>query len=156
MKVFSSKDDTRSVVAWGPTASVKVIVPALEGVIDDTWLLTGFQVGAREIVDVRQCFNDVSYIYALGNDQSSCAITLIFTIFIGMKECQGVSMTSSIASGLDAYVESRISQKTSPLSITIGSFSRMGWVVGIDIGQVDPKKGTCVGTVSFIMELGHR
>ena len=154
MRVFSSSGDTRSVVAWGPTASVNVRVAALGGVIDNTWLLTGFQIGAREIVDVRQCFNDVSYIYALGNDQSSCAITLVFTVFIGTKNCSGASMTSSIGSGLGAYVKSRISKKTSPSSITIGSFSKMGWLVGVDIGQPDPAKGTCVGTVSFIMELG--
>ena len=151
MKIFSS--DSGTVEAWGPTASVDVKVSALGSVINDSWLLVNFAVGAREITDIRQCFDDVSYIYALGNNQAQCAITLTFVIFIGKKLCKGTNNTAAIEAGLSAYVNSRISKKTSPSTITIGNFSRMGWLTGIDIGNLDAAKGVCYGTAHFNMEL---
>ena len=145
------------VEAWGPAVSVDVKASALGGVVDDSWILVNFAIGAREIVDIRQCFDDVSYIYALGNNQSQCAITLTFAIFIGARNCLGMNMgynnTSAIKSGLSAYVNSRISKKTTPSTITLGKFSRMGWLTGLDIGNLDASKGICYGTAHFIMEL---
>ena len=151
MKVFSS--DSRGVEAWGPTASVDVKVDALGGVVDNSWILVNFAVGAREIVDVRQCFDDMSFIYALGNNQSNCQISLTFAILIGTKFCKGNNNTAAIEAGLSAYVSNRISQKTSAGKISIGNFSRMGWLTGIDIGNADVNKGVCYGTVHFLMEL---
>jgi hypothetical protein len=151
MKIFSS--DSRSIEAWGPTASVDVRAKALGDVVDDSWILVNFSIGAREITDVRQCFNDVSYIYALGNNQSQCTMSLTFAILIGRKKCKGSNRTSAIESGLSAYVNSRISKKTSPSPVTIGNFSRMGWLTGIDIGNLDVSKGICQGTAHFIIEL---
>lgn len=151
MKIFSS--DSRAIEAWGPTASVEVKASALGDVVDDTWILVNFFVGAREITDIRQCFNDVSYIYALGNNQGQCAMSLTFAILIGKKSYNESDSTSAIKNGLSAYVASRISKKTSPSPVTIGNFSRMGWLTGIDIGNLDASKGICYGTAHFIMEL---
>ena len=150
MQVFSSKS---TVEVWGPTASVDVRIKSLGSFINNTWLLTNLQVEAREIVDVRQCFNEVSYIYALGNDQSQCAMVLTFAILIGRKNCGGASNLKALKEGIDAYVDARISRKTKPTTITIGDFSRKGWVTGIDIGSLDPSRGICYGTINFIMEL---
>ena len=108
MKVFSS--DSRTVEMWGPTASVKVLSGALKNTDSEDWLLTNFAIGAKEIVDVRQCFDDVSYIYAMGNNQSECEITMVFAIFIGRKNCKGKSNLEALKRGMDAYVERRISQ----------------------------------------------
>ena len=155
MKIFSS--NTGTIEAWGPTASVDVKASALEGVVDNTWILVNFSIGAREITDIRQCFDDVSYIYALGNNQGQCAMSLTFAILIGLENCKGSENgnTAAIENGLSAYIKSRIStdegQKPSP--ITIGGFSRMGWLTGIDIGNLDAAKGICYGTAHFIMEL---
>lgn len=151
MKVFSS--DTKSVEVWGPTASVDVKISAMSGVINNTWLLTNLNFGAREIVDVRQCFNDVSVIYALGNNQGQCQMTLTFVILIGRKNCKGVSNTSALHNGVRQYVQNRISQKTTPSTIAIGSFAGSGWLTGIDIGNVDAEKGICYGTVHFIVQI---
>ena len=151
MKIFSSI--TGTIDAWGPTASVDVKASALEGVVDNTWILVNFSIGAREITDIRQCFDDVSYIYALGNNQGQCAMSLTFAILIGKKNCKGSNGTSAIESGLSAYVDSRISKNTSPSPVTIGNFSRMGWPTGMDIGNLDPLMGICYGTAHFIMEL---
>ena len=151
MVVFSS--DSKGVVAWGPTAAVTVKVDALGGIIDNTWILVNFSIGAKEIVDVRQCFDDMSFIYALGNNQSSCQISMTFAVLIGKKSCKGNNNTSSIEYGLRAYERSRISKKTTPGKITIGKFSRMGWLTGIDIGNLDAARGICYGTVNFIMDL---
>lgn len=151
MIVFSS--DSRGLDVWGPTASVDVKVDALGGIVDNSWILVNFSVGAREIVDVRQCFDDMSFIYALGNNQSNCQISLTFAIFIGRNSCKGNDNMSAIASGLESYVSSRISHKISAQNISIGGFSRMGWLTGIDIGNADVGKGICYGTVHFMMEL---
>lgn len=150
MTVFGS-DKSRGVKIWGPTAGVEVRVDALGSVVDKTWVLESVSVGAREIVDVRQCFNDVSFIYALGNSQANCAINLTFVIYIG--KCSGGDGTQSITDGLKQYVGSRISKSTDPKLISIGKFSRMGWLTGVEVGQAEPAKGVCRGTVSFIMEL---
>lgn len=151
MKVFSSY--SRGVEAWGPTASVDVKVDALGGVVETSWILVNFSVGAREIVDVRQCFNDMSFIYALGNNQSACQISLTFAILIGRRNCFLTNNTSAIGSGMSSYVRNRISQRISAGKISIGNFSRMGWLTGIDIGNLDADKGVCYGTVHFLMEL---
>ena len=151
MKVFSS--DSKGVEAWGPTAAVDVKVDALGGVVENSWILVNFAVGAREIVDVRQCFDDMSFIYALGNNQSSCQISLTFAILIGTMSCKGSNNTEAIDSGLSAYMSKRISQNTSAGKISIGNFSRMGWLTGIDVGNADANKGVCYGTVHFLMEL---
>jgi len=151
MQVFSK--DSRGVEAWGPTASVNVKADALGGIVDNTWILVNFALGAREIVDIRQCFDDVSFLYALGNNQSSCQISLTFAILIGKKWCKGDNNTSAIEEGLDAYVKSRVSQRKDAGKIQIGKFSRMGYLIGIDIGNADPMRGVCYGTVHFNMEL---
>ena len=151
MQVFSK--DSRGVEVWGPTASVNVKADALGGIVDNTWILVNFAVGAREIVDIRQCFDDVSFLYALGNNQSSCQISLTFAILIGKKWCKGDNNTSAIEEGLDAYVKSRVSQRKNAGKIQIGKFSRMGYLIGIDIGNADPMRGVCYGTVHFNMEL---
>lgn len=151
MKVFSA--DTDSIEVWGPTASVDVSISALGSIVNNTWLLVNLSAGAREIVDVRQCFNDVSVIYALGNNQGQCVLTLTFAIFIGRKNCTGGDNTAALKSGFGQYVSNRISKKTTPSAITIGNFSRMGWLTGIDVGNLDAEKGICYGTVHFIMEL---
>lgn len=153
MKIFQISGDNRATEMWGPTAGVVVKVDALGSSVDADWLLSNARVGAKEIVDVRQCFNDVSYIYALGNDQGQCAIVLNFVIFIGTKSCRGQHNTKAIADGLKKYVSNRISQKTSAQNITIGNFSTKGWLTSIDIGQFDASRGTCGGTLSFIMQL---
>ena len=151
MLVFSS--DSRGIEAWGPTASVEVVVDALERLIDNTWVLTNFSIGAREIVDIRQCFHDVSFLYALGNNQSACQITLTFAIFIGRMACKGEAFTHAIKDGLDKYVEKRVSEKKAACKIGIGDFARMGYLVSIDIGNADVEKGICTGTLTFNMEL---
>ena len=151
MKVFSA--DTDSIEVWGPTASVDVSISALGSIVNNTWLLVNLSAGAREIVDVRQCFNDVSVIYALGNNQGQCVLTLTFAIFIGRKNCKGGDNTEALKSGFGQYVSNRISKKTTPSAITIGNVSRMGWLTGIDVGNLDAEKGVCYGTVHFIMEL---
>lgn len=157
MKIFSS--DSRAIEVWGPTALVDVRIPALGGVVNDSWMLVNLAIGAREIVDIRQCFNDVSIIYALGNNQQQCNISLTFAIFVGRKNCIGNGNNmAAIQSGIDAYKNNRIStsQGMNPSTITIGSFSCSGWLNGIDVGNLDAEKGICYGTVYFIMELGKR
>ena len=153
MKVFSAYTD--SIEVWGPTASVDVVIEVLEDIVNNDWLLVNLSAGAREIVDVRQCFNDVSVIYALGNNQGQCVMTLTFAIFIGQKNCISVenSNTVALAKGFEKYASKRISKNPQRSSITIGSFSRYGWLTGVDIGNLDAEKGICYGTVHFIMEL---
>lgn len=151
MKIFSS--DSRGIEAWGPTASVDVKCSALGGIVDDSWILVNFSIGAQEIVDIRQCFSDVSFLYALGNNQSACQMTLTFAILIGKKQCMDHNNTSAIQKGLEAYVNSRISKNISGGTVSIGNFSRRGWLIGIDIGSVDASRGVCYGTVKFNMEL---
>lgn len=153
MEVFSSKEDTRSIDVWGPTVGVTVEIQPLSDILDDTWMLYNLSVGAREITDIRQCFNDVSFIYALGNNQTNCSMTLEFMVFVGRKSCKGDDHTNAIGDGLDAYTNYRISAHTDPTQITIGSFSRWGWITGIDIGGVDPKRGICRGRIYLNIQL---
>lgn len=153
MDIFGSSG--KSVVAWGPAASTTVEVSSLEGVVNDSWVLSGVNIGAKEIVDIRQCFNDISYIYALGNDQGKCVFLLTFIVFLGRKNCTGGDDNfQAIKQGIDAYKSNRISQNTEPKTVTIGTFSCQGWLTGIDIGQTDPSTDTCQGVLSFIMQLG--
>lgn len=154
MDVFTIGGKTKPVKVWGPTASVNIEVPALGSVVGNSWVLEGMQVGAKEIVDIRQCFNDVSYIYALGNDQSRCSITLSFVVFIGTEDCKGNNNMSAIKAGLEAYKNSRISKTPTVTHLGIGGFATKGWLIGIDIGQLDAERGLCHGVATFIMQLG--
>lgn len=145
--IFSAS--SKGVEVWGGTAPIKVDVPQLTLAGTD-YVLADAQISAREIVDVRQCFNDVSYIYALGNDQSQCAMTLkLLAFFI---DCN-VDNTGDILLGLKEYSISRISENTSAQTITIGNLSVDGWLVGIDIGNFDVERGYCVVNAHFIIKL---
>lgn len=156
MDVFSIGGRSKPVKVWGPIASVSVKAGGLGSIGGNgsDWLLEGVQVGAKEIVDVRQCFNDVSYIYALGNNQSSCVMSLSFMVFIGTKNCFGDNNTDAIMEGIREYKNSRISQNTSPVVVSIGNFSKKGWLIGIDIGAMDPGKAVCHGVATYMMQLG--
>lgn len=132
---------------------MNVSIGALGSIVDDTWILTGISAGMKEIADVRQCFNDVSYIYALGNNQGSCLMDLTFAVFIGRRECRGGDNTSAMNDGMAAYLKSRISKQPEGSTITIGGLSGRGWLTGLDIGGLDPAKGVCEGVVHFIIEL---
>lgn len=149
MKVFSAEAEAS---VWGPIASIVPNISALGSEVNDSWLLEGLRIGAEEITDVRQCFNDIAYIYALGNNQSNCRITLMFVIMAGTRNCMGSDNFSTIDDGLGNYRDSRISTMTKS-TITIGGMSRTGWLTGIDIGDLDPLTGVCHGVVNFIMEL---
>jgi len=153
MEVFKIGESSKPVLVWGPIASLSMKVDGVEGMVSNDWILVGMQVGAKEIADVRQCFNDVSYIYALGNDQGRCGISLSFMVFIGTKNCNGTDNMKTIKHGMEYYKDNRISRKTSASNISIGGFSTKGWLVGIDIGQADAEHGTCQGMLSFIMQL---
>ena len=151
MQIFSS--NSKGIVTWGPTASVNVSIGALGSIVDDTWILVGLSMGMKEITDVRQCFDDVSYIYALGNDQGNCVMELSFAVFIGRRECQGGDNTSAMNDGIAAYLKSRISKNPEGSTITIGGLSGKGWLTGLNMGGLDPERGICRGTVQFIIEL---
>lgn len=153
MTVFDIGTSNKPVKVWGPTVSVKVKMGDTGDLGSSGWFLTGMQIGAQEIVDVRQCFNDVSYIYALGNDQSKCAISMSFMVFIGTKECKGNDNLKALKYGINLYKKKRISQDKSPRTLTIGGFSTKGWLIGLDFGQVDAETGVCHGTFEFIMQL---
>lgn len=153
MDVFSIGGESKPVKVWGPTASVQPKIHALGELVGDDWLVEGVQVGAKEIVDVRQCFNDVSYIYALGNDQSRCSLSVQFIVFVGTKDCKGKENMEAISNGIVQYKNRRISQAPTPGPIGIGGFSVMGWLIGIDIGSMDAGKGVCHGVATFIMQL---
>ena len=154
MLVFSS--DSRGIEAWGPTASVQVKVDALGGLVDDSWILVDFSLGAKEIVDIRQCFNEVVFMYALGHNQSQCAMSMRFAVMIGRRKCKGKENLSALNAGLRQYVTNRISQKTEAQSITIGGLSGSGWLTGINIGGVDASKGICYATVEFLIRIASQ
>ena len=151
MTIFTS--DSRGIEAWGPTASVSVKVSALGSIVDNSWILVNFALGAREIVDVRQCFNEVAYIYALGHNQGACQMTMTFAVLIGSKKCSGRNNTSALKDGLRQYVLNRISKKTKAGTIAIGNFAGSGWLTGIDMGNVDANKGVCYATVNFLIRI---
>lgn len=154
MRIFSK--DSRSVEAWGPTASVVVKCKALENVVDKTWILVNFAIGATEITDVRQCFGDVSFIYALGNNQAQCRMTMTFLVLIGTKRCRGKNNTSAITAGFRSYCLNRISKKPVAQPISIGNFAGTGWLDGIQVGNVDAQMGICYATVSFIVRIANK
>lgn len=154
MDVFSIGGTSKPVKIWGPTASVRPKIHALGALVGDDWLVEGVQIGAKEIVDVRQCFNDVSYIYALGNDQGRCSLSVQFVVFVGTKFCSFTDNMGAISRGIVQYKNRRISQAPTPGTIVIGGFSAMGWLIGIDIGSMDAEKGVCHGVATFMMQLG--
>ena len=152
MDVFGANGS--NITVWAPPSGVAVSMPFLGGIVGDTWLVTGLQIGAKEITDIRQCFNDVSYVYALGNDQRQCIMSVSFVVMIGKKECKDGDPLASIKDGLEAYGGTRISQMPNGGVISIGGLSRYCYLVGIDISQVDASKGICAGNAQFIMKLG--
>ena len=128
-------------------------VAALGNVVDDTWILVNFSLGAREIVDVRQCFNEVAFIFALGHNQSECRMSMTFAVMIGRRRCKGQNNTAALHAGLRQYVLNRISKKTDAQTIAIGNFAGSGWLTGINIGNVDADKGICYATVDFLIRI---
>lgn len=152
MNVFSANQS--SVEVWAPPSGVSVSIDGF-GEVGYSWFVSNVTVNAREITDIRQCFNDVSYIYALGNDQRQCNISVSFVVMIGSYKCFGSDALENIDSGLLSYEQNRISQNPVASYITIGGLARRGWLVGIDVTNVDASKGICSATASFIMDLSY-
>ena len=150
MEVFTS--NSRPHTVWGPLAAINVSSFALDGLIGagKPWVLVDFKANAKEIVDVVQCFNDAAFIYALGNDQQRCLISMTFLVFI--SKCED-DKTDTLQQGMEKYKSNRISQHTSAGEISIGNFARKGWLIGIDIGNADPQRSACYATVNFMMKL---
>lgn len=155
--IFGQGYDNKQIHVWGPTATVETRIEALSNIEDsDNWALVGMQAGATEIVDVRQCFNDEAYLYAMGNDLGQCRITLLFAVFLSGPECDEKESLKALKDGIDDYVDNRISKRPKRTSITIGELALYGWLSGLNVGSMDPERGVCSVAVTFIWELGGK
>ena len=151
--VIFGEDPKKSVHVWGPISSLKVTIDSFPPVESDEWALVGMETAANEVVDIRRCFNDETYLYALGNDQGRCRFSLSFVVFLAGEECDESKAFNALQKGIDDYAANRISKRTKESTATIGGLSLYGWLDGMTVGNMDADRGICYASVNFIMKL---
>lgn len=123
----------------------------------DNLVLIGFQLGASETVDIRRCFNDITHIFSFGRDIGSSTVSVSLMCFLG-GSCKeggngsGYATVNRLAQKYDR--DRRIYMSKDSIEISIDDFLVYGYLVGMQIGGVDPSTGTCVVTFQFILDGG--
>lgn len=120
-------------------------------------VLIGFQFGASETVDIRRCFNDVTHIFSFGRDIGNSMVSVSLMCFLGgsCKKSGNGSGYSTVNRLIQKYDKNgRIYMSKKSIEIAIDNFLIYGYLVGMQIGGVDPSTGTCVVTFQFILDGG--
>ena len=157
MAVIFGADGKSNVQVWGPLVGAEVKMDGIGGLDGEGCALIGFRINAQEIVDIRKCFNDELYLYALGNDDSRGAIELIFLVHLQGGKCDGQSSANPVKAAYESYCSSgRVSKKKGTVSVTVVGINLTGWVSGFYAGDVDPTTGTCKVCVSMIPKITNK
>lgn len=147
------KSSKAAVRVFGPLATESVHISGIDVWNDDRWALIGASYNYREILDVRQCFNDTAFLFALGNNLSAGRMELSFLVFLSEPGCSPGGEFKAIKDAIESYRSERVSNKLSHIEVTIGSCTVSGWLDSMAAGNFDADRGVCVVSFSFLARL---
>ena len=149
-------------VIIGTGDNAKFFLPAssaswnIKGVVQkgqyDNILLLSFAIHDQEVIDVRKCFREVTHIFAFGRNPSAAVLQMSLLMFLP-KPCPKMKM-GTIEDIRRDYDSNRIYKLKSSLPVTIDGLTINGFLVEMDMSNVNPSSHTCVVTFTFIIDQG--
>lgn len=115
-------------------------------------LVTSFSVQQAENFSVSQCLNGGVYLYTFGHDPQRSQFSVGVTSFL--NSCDG-SVGADLAAAIAAYRTGRVSQSKALSSLTVGTGSFNGYLVGQGINVVSSELGIINATYTFIALNAH-
>lgn len=99
------------------------------------YFISNISFTQRERFHISQCFNDCNYVYAFGHDPMSSTVDVVFTMFL--TDANGTSFGSALKTMIKTYSGSRLSKQPNYASLTLGSATLQGLVIGMRSGTED-------------------
>ena len=150
-------------VIFGNTnTSARMYIPkataswSISGLFDNTEgsnaIVHSYSLDDIDLVDIRRCFKETNHIFAFGRDILRSSVTVDVLLFLG-KSCGETSTSNvTIKQIRGKYNSKRVSVSKQPLDIQIDDFQSRGFLYKMSIGQVDARTGTCIVSLSFILD----
>lgn len=113
----------------------------------DPMIVTGLNFVQKEKIHIVQCFQDTNHTYAFGLDPSASTIQVLFTGFLVAKG--GAGLSGVIDKFTSAFSKGRVSQYQDYASVTIGSSTLNGFLVGLSSFTADSQ----YNLQSFVMDM---
>ena len=115
--------------------------------LGDAELVTSFSMEQSENYSVSQCLNGGVYLYTFGHDPASSQFSLSVTSFL--STCDG-SVGEGLARAIDAYRSGRVSQSKDLSTLSVGSASMRGYLVGQSVEVTDTAIGIITTDYTFV------
>lgn len=119
----------------------------------DNALLLSFSLVDQETIDIRRCFEETTHIFAYGRNMNTSLLQVSLLLFL-YDGCKGAAAnrggwlkTSELR---DKYEQNRIYKKQDTIKIVIDDFNIDGYLIKMDISDVNPALKTCTATFTFI------
>ena len=152
MTVFGVSDTSSRL--YLPKASSKW---SLEGLVGgggtgSNAVLYSIGMSDTESIDIRRCFNETNHIFAFGRDVSKTVMTVSVLVFIG-KPCGGGSGDVTLDTLHGKYEKARVSKSKTAKMIQFDDVTAYGFLINMDVGDIDPKTSTFVARFTYILDL---
>ena len=117
-------------------------------------LLRTFALSDQEIVDVRRCFEETTHIFAFGrNTQASVLqVSLVMFLYDGCSAGEKNDRWLDIDRLRAEYKKNRVYENQVPLKISIDEFNVSGYLIKMNIEDVNPSSKTCSVSLTFLLD----
>lgn len=109
----------------------------IDTVTTEPFFINAIGFSQKEKYHLVQCFKDRTYTYAFGHDPQSSLIEVRFTMFLAGSG--GTEFGEAMKTLITGYSKARLSKNPEYSSLTIGSVTLQGFVVGMNSATQDPE-----------------
>ena len=113
------------------------------------FFVSNITFGQKEKFHVVQCFNDSNYVYAFGHDPMDSLVEVVFTAFLVNKS--GDTFGESLKTLTKAYGDGRLSKKPEYATLTLGTWTVQGLVIGMRSGTEDAEHNLQSFSVTLLL-----
>ena len=147
-------------VVIGSGQNAKIFVPAasaswnIDGIAQkgdyDNLLLLSFSIHDQEVIDIRRCFEETTHIFAFGRDinKTVLQVSLLMMLATGCTQLN----YATIEDMQKAYSDNRVYKKLDSVAVTIDGLTLNGFLIEMNMGDVNPATKTSVVTFTFILD----
>lgn len=124
-------------------------LPGLKQASTTPYFVSNISFTQREKFQVVQCFGDYNYVYAFGHDPVNSLVEVVFTMFL--TDYSGTSFGASLKTLTQAYSKARLSKNLEYATLTLGSVTLQGFVVGMRSGTEDAEHNLQSFSVTLLL-----
>ena len=148
---------------FGPAGlTTKMMIPrgsaswGLEDIVSkgdyDNVLLLSFAVADQEIVDVRQCFDETTHIFAFGRNAGASVMEISFLVFLYDGCRKSKYKWAKLSEIREKYNKARVYKRQKTVEVTVDDLTLNGFLTRMAIGDVNPNSKTCVVNFTLIVD----